>query len=199
MRDRRRVPSGPWQALAALSAALLVGCQSDLLSFASFNSSESGSERAVAEELPLGSWTRDRLHCVKDRCERWYEIAVEERGTLQTDLYAPVGGATCRTARCSSRQKTATSWPHTRAVSNGCATRPDRPPTACASCPRDRGTSSTSRSWPSFASEGRQRSRLRVVPGRSRPPRRVPARLPTSRSRQPVRRQSKRSSSKARR
>ena len=55
MRDRRRVPSGPWQALAALSAALLLGCQSDLLSFASFNASESGSERAVAEELPLGS------------------------------------------------------------------------------------------------------------------------------------------------
>ena len=88
MRDRRRVPSGPWQALAALSAALLVGCQSGLLSFASFNSSESGSERAVAEELPLGSWTRDRLHCAKDRCERWYEIAVEERGTLPVDLYA---------------------------------------------------------------------------------------------------------------
>jgi hypothetical protein len=41
--------------------------------------------------LPLGSWTRDNLHCSIGRCEVSYEIDVSEPGTLLVDVYAPVG------------------------------------------------------------------------------------------------------------
>jgi hypothetical protein len=91
MRDRRQAPKRHWLALVALAGALVGGCQSELLSFPSLTGGEPGAKRTSPEELPLGSWKRDNLHCAQDRCERWYEIEIEETGMLRVDLYAPAG------------------------------------------------------------------------------------------------------------
>lgn len=93
MRDRRRASRGPSWAVTAAAALFLASCQSDFFSSltAGLGAGSSGAERTDAVELPLGSWTRDSLHCAEGRCERWYEIEVNRPGTLRVDVYAPVG------------------------------------------------------------------------------------------------------------
>ena len=91
MRDRRRASRGPSLALIAAATLLLSACQSDLLSSFTLAGEKRGAERSSAVDLPLGSWTRDTLHCAAGRCERWYEIEVEQAGMLRVDVYAPVG------------------------------------------------------------------------------------------------------------
>lgn len=91
MRDRLLASRRPSLALMLAGLLFLPSCQSDLMSSFDFMEQDSGEERTGAADLPLGSWTRDTLHCAKGRCERWYEIDVEEAGMLRVDLYAPVG------------------------------------------------------------------------------------------------------------
>lgn len=50
-----------------------------------------GASRASAQPLPVGGWQGDRLHCAEGRCERWYELSLDEGAILNVDLYAPVG------------------------------------------------------------------------------------------------------------
>lgn len=86
MRDRLAVT-----VLASFSL-LLSACQSGMSEIFDMDGPDRGSAAtAPAGSLPLGSWTRDSLHCAVDRCDRTYEIDVQEPGTLQVDVYAPVG------------------------------------------------------------------------------------------------------------
>lgn len=79
-------PQATLLALAGLMALFVASCH-----YLSSDPTVEGSEPSAAGLLPLGSWKSDRLHCAAGRCERWYEIRVEESGVLKVDLYAPAG------------------------------------------------------------------------------------------------------------
>ncbi len=91
MRQLRPAGQGPGPlvlALCGVALALCVSCET-----LTGTPAESGSRKSAAEPLPLGSWKTGQLHCAAGRCERWYELHVEEDGVLKVDLYAPVGSA----------------------------------------------------------------------------------------------------------
>lgn len=89
MRDPRQEAPNPWLAVSAIAGFLLVfttGCESGM-----FAPPDAASRQGQTQPLPLGSWTRDSLHCAVARCQRIYRIDLEEPGSLQVDLYAPAG------------------------------------------------------------------------------------------------------------
>ena len=87
------MPAHALLALVALLSLFSAACESDQLMSDLFGGGdvERGFKRSAPEPLPLGSWKSDSLHCEAGRCERWYELRVEQSGTLKIDLYAPAG------------------------------------------------------------------------------------------------------------
>jgi hypothetical protein len=91
MRDRYRAHPGPWLAAVILACVTQAACQTSMSEMFDMDGPDLGDMPDSSVSLPLGSWTRDNLHCEIGRCERWFAIEVDQPGMLRVDVYAPVG------------------------------------------------------------------------------------------------------------